>query len=447
MKLPAFLLTAALATLIGCARAAPPRPSADPAPAAAPAEAARGPAAPAEDKVLVAGPHPLTQKTVKLYQDMWEWYCDVELTPEQRRQFTQHFVTFWKKAEPAVTQFLLADYGATEKEWRGIRALKGGDQEIARIAVRERWMKNLRKSNYSPSRFLVSVYDEAYKVGGTKNPILVAGDPPLTQGLVGLHLATVELLLDFRLTDKQRRDYRQLVIEDWKKWGKAERARRAKNIESWAKLPNYGSYRRNVMRALNRPHFQASLKEPTARSRWLLALHESASRPGSARNPVLVEGKPPLTQLVVDRHIDHVEIMVDLSVSGGFTAPQRKMLQDYLVKDWKKMSGEDRAELLGDLKRWSGAAGGGVAEVNKFLGTQRPRMMTHLGTTQDGERSRWLLEVVNLDRRDHERNMARLKLERELDQISIDHMVTGKMSGYWQYNPRTNRYDRWVPGR
>jgi hypothetical protein len=358
-------------------------------------------------------------------------------------------LTHHRKNGPAVTKPLVAGYGADEKAWRVIRDLKGVDQERKRIEVRERWMTNLRKSTATNplGHFLVSVYDAAYKPGGTKNPILIAGDPPLTQGMVDLNIAAVELLLDFRLTDKQRQDYRQLLIGDWKKWDRGERARRAKNIESWAKLPNYDSYMRNVMRSLNQPNFQASLKEPTDRSRWLLALQQSASKPGSARNPVLVEGKPPFTQLVVDRYIDYAEIMVDLSVSGGFTAPQRQVLQDYLVKDWKKMSGEERAEVLGDLKRWSDAAAGGVAEVNKFLGAQRPKVMAQLGTAQDSQRSRWLLEVVSLERKQHERNMARLKLERELDQISIDHMPTGKMSGYWQYNPYTRRYDRWVPGR
>jgi hypothetical protein len=37
----------------------------------------------------------------------------------------------------------------------------------------------------------------------------------------------------------------------------------------------------------------------------------------------------------VDRYGDYVEVMLDLSVSGGLTAPQRQVLQEYLVKDWK----------------------------------------------------------------------------------------------------------------
>ena len=35
------------------------------------------------DRVLVPGDPPLTQEVVDLYQQMWEWYCDVKLTPEE----------------------------------------------------------------------------------------------------------------------------------------------------------------------------------------------------------------------------------------------------------------------------------------------------------------------------------------------------------------------------
>ncbi len=58
MKLHAFLLTVALATLAGCARAATPRPSDHPAPTAAPAEATKGPAGPDKGKVGAPGSAP-----------------------------------------------------------------------------------------------------------------------------------------------------------------------------------------------------------------------------------------------------------------------------------------------------------------------------------------------------------------------------------------------------
>jgi hypothetical protein len=403
------------------------------------------------DKVLVPGEVPLTQETVDLYQQMWEWYCEIQLTPEQRRQHTQHFITFWKKNGPDVTRPLLAGYTDMEKEWRGDLKLKGAEQQRKRLDLRANWLAALRKAaDDPPGRFLVSVYDDAYKPGGTKNPILVAGDPPLTQPMIDLETAVEELLLDLRLTDPQRREYQRLFIEDWKGWDQDERRRRAKNIESWSQLPTWSDYQRNSQRAFDQPRALAAWTKSSGKTdRWLLELHESMSRPGSARNPVLVAGEPPLTQLMVDRYIDYLEIMIDLSLSGGFTAPQREVLQDYLVKDWKKMSADDRKELLKDVKRWADAAAGGTDEANKWLNALRPKLVAELRTARDNPRSVWLLEVFDQARALYQQELAELKRQHEKNQAAIDAIPDGKdhSPGRWVYNPNTGKYDRWVPNR
>jgi hypothetical protein len=68
--------------------------------------------------VLVPGDPPLTQETVHLYQQMWEWYTEIRLNPEQRRQHTQHFIVFWKRSDRFSKQRSLTGYKTTEKEWR-----------------------------------------------------------------------------------------------------------------------------------------------------------------------------------------------------------------------------------------------------------------------------------------------------------------------------------------
>jgi hypothetical protein len=369
----------------------------------------------AQDKVLVAGDPPLTQKTVDLYQQMWEWYCDVQLTPEQRRQHTQHFIAFWKKSGPAVTKPLLARYGATEKEWRSCLELKGADQERKRIEVRENWMTNLRKSTSTDDGFLVSVYDDAYKPGGTNNPILAAGEPPLTQAMVDLNTATIELILDIRLTNEQRRKFRELWIQDWKSWDPSMRREQANAVETWTRLPTYNNYTRHLKRSFFQPLVLAEWGKGTAsyRCRWLVSLHESAYKPGSERNPVLVEAMPPLTQVVADRYGDYVEVMFDLSISGGLTASQRQVLQDYLIKDWKKMNADDRNELLADLKRWSDAAAGGAAELNECRSALGPKLMAQLHSAPTDPRSLYLLGVFDRNRALYQEKLEQLKrLER-----------------------------------
>jgi hypothetical protein len=140
--------------------------------------------------------------------------------------------------------------------------------------------------------------------------------------------------------------------------------------------------------------------------------------------------------------------MIDLSVSGGFTAPQRQVLREYLVKEWKTMSADNRKELLTDLERWSEAAGQGSAsgEADNCIGALRPKVMAQLGTTQDRQLSRWLLEVVNKDREQHARNLALEKLRHQGVVQALDAMPTS-ISAYWKYNPKSGKYDIWVPRR
>jgi hypothetical protein len=448
MKLPAFLLTAALATLIGCARADPPRPTADPAPAeapAAPGAAVRGPAAPAEDKVLAAGPPPLTQKTVKLYQDMWEWYCDVELTPEQRRQFTQHFVDFWTKADPTVTRRLLAGYGDMEKYWRGILALKGGEQERRRIAGRKQWVDALRKSTDAPGRFLASVYDAAYRPGGTKNPILVPGDPPLTKQTMDQRVLFVEWLLRLSLTEGQRRDYQALFLEEWQRSDRARKESIAKDVASWKDLPTWNNYLRNDLRARNLPYFLPlwRRKGAGADDRWLAALYESAHRVGGPRNPMLVAGEPALTQAVVDGYGDYLEWAIDLSLLGGFSSAQRDVLKDYLIRDWKKMTAGERKEVLDALGRWAEVSRASPARRKELHTAWQAKLVADLRTARTA-RSVWLLAAHDAARAEFKRQVARLTAAHRRRMMAIDAMPDGTGS-FYRYNPATRRYELVLP--
>jgi hypothetical protein len=402
------------------------------------------------DEVLVPGDPPLMQKTIDLYQEMWQWYCDIQLTPEQQREVQHRYISFWKKRATASNQQLLADYERMEKNWQEALKLDQAEQNRKRAEVREPWLSTLRGLKDDLSPFLVSLYDATYKPGGTKNPILVAGDPPLTQSLIDLDTATEELLLDLRLTDEQRREYQRLFIDDWKGWDQNERRRQAKIIESWSGLPTWSSYQRNMQRTLDQPRALAARAKGLGKTnRWLLELHASMSKPGSARNPVLVAGEPPLTQLAVDRYTDYVEVMIDLSLSGGFTTPQRQVLQDYLVKDWKKMSTDDRQELLGDVKRWEDAAAEGTAQANKCLNALRPKVVAQLRTARDDPRSVWLLEVFDEARALYQRRLAELKRQYSKAQAAIDAMPDGRdhSPGRWVYNPGSGKYDRWVPNR
>jgi hypothetical protein len=285
------------------------------------------------------------------------------------------------------------------------------------------------------------------KSARSEEKVLVAGNPPLTQKMVDLDIAAAELLLDLRFTEAQRREYRDKFIEDWRGFTTAEKRQRAQSLEGWAKLPTWSNYRRNEIRAFNQAKFRAEwAKDKSGACRWLVALDAEISKPGSTRNPVLVDVMPPLTQLLVDRYTDYLEIMIDLSSSGGFTPLQRQVLQDYLVKDWKKMSGDDRKELLTDLERWTEAAGRGSAEANKAVPALRPKVLAQLRSDRGSPRAEWLLEVCHQERESHERKLAMEKLRHEGVKQALDAMPFYK-GGHWEKDAVTGKYIRWVPNR
>jgi hypothetical protein len=396
------------------------------------------------DKVLASGDPPLTQSLLEKRLKYLEWLLDTQFTAKQRTDYQRLLMQTWKTAKPA-RQKRMEEYMTKDAE--ALDQMTPEERVAQQRATLPRMIAAFEKSTYPGERWIADQYRQLYKPGGPKNPILVAGDPPLTQSMVDLETAVVEMLLDVRLTVEQRQKYQQLVLEHWKKADQEERAKWAKSLGTWAKLPTYTNYRRSVARALDQPrNVETWRKDTSALSRWLTALHQSSSTPGSARNPILVDTDPQLTQLVVDAYCDYIQIMLDLSVSGGFTTPQRKVLQDYLVKDWKRLSAEQRNELLGDLRTWSEAAAQGTAAANQCIAAQRPKLLAQLRTARDDARSQWLLEVLGQERQRVERWKKEMEYVAEMQKIADEMRGNIGPRGHWEYDGNTRR-NRWVPDR
>jgi hypothetical protein len=272
----------------------------------------------------------------------------------------------------------------------------------------------------------------------SQDKVLVPGDPPLTERFIDVETAYVEMLFNVRLTPEQRQEYHQLLVEEWKSKDKAYRTKWVKgNKEFGAVLASCSDYGRHYLRAFNQPKtLEALAKSTNPRLLWAKALYESSSKPGSARNPVLVDGEPQLTQLVVDRYGDYLEIMLDLWVSGGLTTRQRQVLQDYLIKDWKKMTDKERAELLADVKHWEEDAGQSVEDAKKSIRALRPKLLARLQTTAERESSQWLLKTFAEERKKE-------ALQRETQQRNFDAAVRIIRAGVgsWSFNQTTRRYD------
>jgi hypothetical protein len=156
---------------------------------------------------------------------------------------------------------------------------------------------------------------------------------------------------------------------------------------------------------------------------------------------VLVPGEVPLTQLVVDRYRDYVEVIVDLR-GDGLTRPQRQVLQDYLVKEWKTMTPEEREDQFAEMQRWFDAAGEGARgdEAVKVINALRPKCLVRLEADKR-ESNKWLLKGL-ADIREKEARQAK---DQEM-MFDAERFIIRQLNGdgHWEYR---NGRSQWVPGK
>jgi hypothetical protein len=394
----------------------------------------------AEDKILVRSDPPLTASTVKRYQEKWQWYNDVALTPEQCRQHQAHFIRFWATANKVTRQGLLASYARSDKLWRETQKLPAAEREAKRLEYRIAWLNVLRKSKNDVDRYLVAVYDAAYKPGGTKNPILVDSDPPLTKVLMDQRRLYVQWLLGLKFSDKEWQDYQTLFIKGWDSASKDKKKPMVKIIQEWGEwLPQQAAYYRNLMRALHRPVMEVVWqKSPYPGDRWLLAWYRAAHKVGGRCNLVLVEGASALTQGMVDSYGDYLEWAIDLSVGGGFTSAQRDVLKDYLVADWKRMSPEQKKAFQDALAKWDEVIHAAPDKRRELHGALQPKVLAQLRGATD-ERSRWLMGVC---KQEEQLRALRREMERARHESVMAAIRAMMPTGEWVWDSRYGY--RWV---
>jgi hypothetical protein len=329
-----------------------------------------------------------------------------------------------------------------DKEWRDVLSRKGADQYRRQVEIRDRWMKLLREWKDDWCRVLEHAYDAAYKPGGTKNPILVDGNPPLTGALLEKHVRAMEWVLNLEFTEQQRREFKEVYTDYWKKMDQVSREKEAATIEqNWEFVSTWKPYQLNKLRRATQPAWLANWSKPdaVAPNRWLLARYQEAYEPGGPRNAILVPGEPALTQLTVDHYCDYLEWVLDFSISGGLSTDQRKTVRDFLVKGWKMM---DRDAFLATVKEWVKVAAQKPELWRKWTEAERPKLLAELRAVPN-ERNQYLLEIFTQERQKFDLMDATERQRHETTMRLIDNM---RSSWHWERNPRTGQLD-YVPGR
>jgi hypothetical protein len=390
-------------------------------------------------QTLVPGNPPLTRKLMDDRFAYLEWLLDWRFTPAQRRDYQRHFIAGWNTANNFAKAGMFRFMTQNAKR---VAEMDPAQSKRQRLAELVQYQSTWKKSPYPGDRWLLKLHGSLYRPGGPKNPILVEDDPPLAQGTVDECVLFMEWFLGGPLTDQQRQAYQKRCIKDWKACGRETKEARVRNAADWAKLiPVLKPFNGNFQRTrLKRELLAAWKKNESPGDGWAFDLYQAQYQPGGPRNEVLVEGEPPLTEEVVRRYGDYLEFVLDFSISGELTAAQRRILQDYLVADWKRWDRKARIALLAKLEDYRKKATRPMKEVSDWRLAEQARALARLRTARDDEYSQWLLEIVNQERQKYKLAMERERQRHETALFIIRNFPTGNPTehGHWGYrNGRT----------
>jgi hypothetical protein len=167
--------------------------------------------------VLVPGGLPLTQVLAEKKADYWEWLLDLRLSPDQRRELRALEIDAWKNADLA--------WQKTWAElipvwWNALATIGPVNRTLLRVQGRTNVLAELRGQDNPYNRWLLGRYEEARRPGSALNPVLVAGDPALTQDMVNAYAEYVEWRWRLTLTGlgaQQRQSLQRHIASDFRR--------------------------------------------------------------------------------------------------------------------------------------------------------------------------------------------------------------------------------------
>jgi hypothetical protein len=225
--------------------------------------------------------------------DQWtahtEWLLDIHLTDAQRRECQDLWMRRWQETDPSGQERFRAGAKA-ELQWaKDVAGRSAAERAELRAQRQPLVLAGLRESSDLDERLLVSLHDAAHKPGSDQNPTLVAGTPPLTQGVVDTWRRFSEWALDVQLTEQQRQQYRRLFVKEWRG---AHRPAKEVLLKAAAEgLPAQLVLLDNGTRDLLRDQLQSQLLDglessaETELSAWLLTIYESVHWPDGEGSP------------------------------------------------------------------------------------------------------------------------------------------------------------------
>jgi hypothetical protein len=168
----------------------------------------------------------------------------------------------------------------------------------------------------------------------------IAGNPPLTRGMVNKAANFFDWLLDAKLTVEQRQQFQDSVVRSWKNQNQDEIQSTVNVIKFSDDLEKKSPEERELYRVQLRTKFLELMRQSPndVLSQWVLTIYDSAHKP-------IARGNPPLTRQDADAYAEVVSFMItEVMGKKGFN-PDRKFKDDltqYLVGSYGNMTPEEQ---------------------------------------------------------------------------------------------------------
>jgi hypothetical protein len=211
-----------------------------------------------------------------------------------------------------------------------------------------------------------------------QSPVLVKGQPLLTEETVGRLTEFFEWAFDVHLTNDQSQVLRKYAIDSWTRKKKSDMDDIVQTVQQQIDLAKLSAEERRYVRVKIEPELldqmRAQPNEPMAR--WALAVYESSHK-------IIAPGTPPLTRQSTDAYLETLFFMTG-EVSGQSPVPDRK-----LADDWAKALAANYPNTSPELKQQ-------IAGMPLFLATMRMAWPRLSESVKAKYREQWAKELKTL---------------------------------------------------
>ncbi len=175
-------------------------------------------------------------------------------------------------------------------------------------------------------------------------PVIVAGNPPLTQETIGRFTEFFEWAFDVRLTSDQQEVVRKYMVDSWTQKKTTDINDVVQVVQQQIELAKLTADQRTYVRVKIEPELLTQMRDQPNdfMAQWALSVYEASHRP-------IANGTPPLTRQGTDAFLDALLFMAG-EVSGQQLVSNRKLKDDWaaaLVAGYPTMTADLKQQIAG----------------------------------------------------------------------------------------------------